>query len=329
MKILITGGAGYVGSACLRHLAAVGHDVLAYDSLAMGHAKAVGDAPIVHGDIADIAKLTSTLKEFGADAVMHFAAATYVGESVENPDFHYGNNVEGTRSLLNAMRSAGVRRMLFSSTCATYGMTDSPTMSEATPQDPFSPYARTKLAVEWMSRDFALAYGLGFTLLRYFNAAGAEPDGSHGEDHQPENHLIPLVLQTAMGQREKIMIFGEDYPTPDGTCIRDYIHVADLAAAHRLAIESTTRDTAEVFNVGTGIGQSVKEIINTCEAVVGHAIPQEITARRPGDPPRLVADPSKLKKQLGWEPRYSDIEKTIATAWEWHRTHPDGYGDRG
>lgn len=326
MKILITGGAGFVGSACLRHMATAGHDVLAYDNLAQGHKAAVAGHAFVHGDIADTALLTQTMQDFKADAVMHFAAATYVGESVENPDYHYANNVNGTRCLLNAMRDAGVDRMLFSSTCATYGMTDSPTMSEATPQDPFSPYARTKLAVEWMIRDFATAYGLGFTLLRYFNAAGADADGAHGEDHKPENHLIPLVLQTALGQRDKIMIFGDDYPTPDGTCIRDYIHTADLAQAHRRAIEATTPGTAEVFNIGTGVGQSVKEIIAACEEVVGHAIPQELTARRPGDPPRLVADPTKLKSQLGWEPQYSDIKKTIATAWAWHKAHPNGYG---
>ncbi len=328
MKILITGGAGYVGSACLRHMAAAGHEVMAYDSLTMGHAPAVAGLPLVKGDIADTETLTKALKDFKADAVMHFAAATYVGESVENPNYHYGNNIEGTRSLLNAMRAADVDRMLFSSTCATYGMTDSPTMSEETPQDPFSPYARTKLAVEWMIRDFAHAYGLGFTLLRYFNAAGADPDGAHGEDHNPENHLIPLVLQTALGQRDKIMIFGEDYPTPDGTCIRDYIHTADLAQAHRLAIEATAPGTADVFNIGTGNGQSVKEIISACEKVVGHDIPQELAERRPGDPPRLVADPTKLKTKLGWEPQYTDIEETIATAWEWHRTHPNGYGDK-
>lgn len=325
MKIMITGGAGYVGSACLRHMAAAGHEVMAYDNLIQGHAEAVAGHPLVQGDIADTDKLTEVLKDFGADAVMHFAAATYVGESVENPDYHYGNNIQGTRSLLNAMRSAGIDRMLFSSTCATYGMTESLTMSEATPQDPFSPYARTKLAVEWMIRDYAAAYGLGFTLLRYFNAAGADPDGRHGEDHNPENHLIPLVLQTALGQRDKILIFGDDYPTPDGTCIRDYVHTADLAQAHRLAIEATTPQTAEVFNIGTGVGQSVKEIIAACEAVVGHAIPQELTSRRPGDPPRLVAEPSKLKTQLGWAPQYTDITDTIRTAWAWHQSHPKGY----
>lgn len=327
MKILITGGAGYVGSACLRYVAEQGHEVMAYDNLVMGHGDAVDGHPLVVGDIADTDLLTRTLREFGADAVMHFAAATYVGESVENPEYHYRNNVGGTLSLLNAMRATDVSRMLFSSTCATYGMTQSDTMSEATPQDPFSPYARTKLAVEWMIRDFAQAYGMGFTLLRYFNASGADADGRHGEDHRPENHLIPLVLEVPLGKRDEIKIFGDDYPTPDGTCIRDYVHTRDLASAHLLAIEATQEGTDEVFNIGTGNGQSVMEIIDACEAVTGQSIPRTVVERRPGDPPRLVAEASKLKTKLGWEPAYTDIEKTIATAWEWHRTHPNGYGN--
>jgi len=325
MKILITGGAGYVGSACLRYVAEQGHEVMAYDNLVMGHAGAVDGHPLVEGDIADTDLLTRTLKDFGADAVMHFAAATYVGESVEDPEYHYRNNVGGTLSLLNAMRAADVSRMLFSSTCATYGMTQSDTMSEATPQDPFSPYARTKLAVEWMIRDFAAAYGMGFTLLRYFNASGADADGRHGEDHRPENHLIPLVLEVPLGKRAGIMVFGDDYPTPDGTCIRDYVHTRDLASAHLLAIEATAEGTREVFNIGTGNGQSVMEIIEACEAVTGQSIARSIVDRRPGDPPRLVAEPTKLKTQLGWKPEYSDIKDTIATAWAWHQAHPDGY----
>ena len=328
MKILITGGAGYVGSACLRYVAEQGHEVMAYDNLYQGHKAATDGHPLVIGDIADTEKLTTTLKDFGADAVMHFAAATYVGESVENPNYHYSNNIGGTLSLLNAMRAAGVQRMLFSSTCATYGMTDSETMSEATPQDPYSPYARTKLAVEWMIRDFAHAYGMGFTLLRYFNASGADADGRHGEDHNPENHLIPLVLKVALGQLPQIKVFGDDYPTPDGTCIRDYVHTRDLAAAHLKAIEATTSETAEVFNIGTGNGQSVKEIITACEKVTGQPIAHEIVARRAGDPPRLVAEPSKLKAQLGWQPEYANIEDTIKTAWAWHQAHPTGYDDK-
>jgi UDP-glucose 4-epimerase len=328
MRILVTGGAGYVGSACLRHLLERGHEAIAYDNLVEGHRAAVTGTKLVVGDIADTALVETALREFGAQAVMHFAAATYVGESVTNPEYHYRNNIAGTLSLLNAMRAAGVRRMLFSSTCATYGMTPKVPMSEDTPQEPYSPYARTKLAVEWMIRDFAAAYGLGFTLLRYFNAAGASSDAAHGEHHQPETHLIPLVLKVPLGQLEKVLIFGTDYPTPDGTCIRDYVHIEDLASAHLLAIEATSESTREVFNVGTGNGCSVLEILSGCERVTGREIPREVVDRRPGDPPALVADPAKLKTRLGWKPRYTDIEKIIATAWDWHRSHPDGYADR-
>ncbi|MDJ0994757.1 MAG: UDP-glucose 4-epimerase GalE [Dinoroseobacter sp.] len=325
MRILITGGAGYVGSACLRFIAGQGHEVLAYDNLAMGHGAAVDGHPLVEGDLADTARLAETLRDFGAEAVMHFAAASYVGESVENPEYYYRNNVGGTLSLLNAMRQAGTERLLFSSTCATYGMASSKPMAETTPQDPVSPYGRTKMAVEWMIGDFAHAYGMGYTLLRYFNASGADADGRHGEDHNPESHLIPLVLQVAQGQRDQISVFGSDYPTPDGTCIRDYVHVEDLASAHLLAIEATTSGTGEVFNIGTGQGYSVLEVIQTCEAVTGKTIPQHLTDRRPGDPPQLVADPAKLKTALGWTPVYTDIRQIIETAWAWHSAHPQGY----
>jgi len=325
MKILITGGAGYVGSACLRHVAAQGHEVVAYDNLKEGHARAASGCDLVVGDIADTEQLAATLRDFGAEAVMHFAAATNVGESVEDPEYHYRNNIAGSLSLLNAMRAAGVTRMLFSSTCATYGMIDQVPMTEDTPLAPVSPYGRTKLAVEWMIRDFAQAYGIGYTLLRYFNAAGADPSGEYGEYHDPETHLIPLVLQVALGRREKIRIYGSDYPTPDGTCIRDYVHVDDLASAHLLAIAATTPDTAEVFNIGTGQGHSVLEIIAACEKVTGRSIAREVAPRRPGDPPALVADPTKLKTRLGWEPLYTSIEKTIATAWAWQAANPEGY----
>jgi UDP-glucose 4-epimerase len=310
MKILITGGAGYVGSACLRHVVSMGHDAVAYDNLVEGHPGAVGGSRLVVGDIADTEKLTQTLREFGADAVMHFAAATYVG---------------GSLSLLNAMRAAGVGRMLFSSTCATYGMADAETMSEDTPQAPFSPYARTKLAVEWMIRDFAHAYGLGFTLLRYFNASGGSPDGKFGEYHNPETHLIPLVLEVPLGRRKEIKVYGNDYPTPDGTCIRDYVHIDDLASAHLLAIERTRQDSSAVFNIGTGDGQSVLQIIQACERVCGQSIPYQVVERRPGDPPRLVADPRKLKGELGWVPKYTSIDDTIRTAWAFHQKNPEGY----
>ena len=332
MNILVTGGAGYVGSACLRYMLARGHNAVAFDSLVQGHAAAVpggrNGGRLIAGDIADTEALVSALRKVNAEAVMHFAAATYVGESVENPEYHYRNNIGGTLSLLNAMRKAGVKRMLFSSTCATYGMTPKVPMSEDSPQDPFSPYARTKLAVEWMIRDFAHAYGLGFTLLRYFNAAGADADAAFGEDHRPETHLIPLVLEVPLGKRQKIMVLGNDYPTPDGTCIRDYVHTDDLAQAHLLAMEATTPTTAEVFNIGTGTGSSVLEVIKACEEVVGKPIPREVVARRPGDPPALVADPGKLKSRLGWKPLHPGIRSIVETAWRWHRTHPEGYGDQ-
>ena len=325
MRILVTGGAGFVGSACLRHLLAHGYEALAYDNLAQGHPEAVPAGRLVVGDIADSQMLTKTLRDFKADAVMHFAAATYVGESVSNPEYHYRNNIGGTLSLLGAMREAGVKRMLFSSTCATYGMNPKVPMGEDSAQEPFSPYARTKLAVEWMIRDFAHAYGMGFTLLRYFNAAGADADGQFGEDHRPENHLIPLVLQVALGQKSHIDVFGTDYPTPDGTCLRDYVHTEDLAQAHRLAIQATTESTANVFNIGTGTGNSVFEIIAACEAVTGIKIARKISPRRPGDPPALVASPRKLIEELSWKPRYTDIKDIIATAWSWHKSHPNGY----
>lgn len=330
MNVLVTGGAGYVGSACLRYMLERGHNAVAYDNLVQGHVGAVpggiDGGRLIVGDIADTEGLRAAMRRCKAEAVMHFAAATYVGESVDNPEYHYRNNVAGTLSLLNAMRGEGVKRMLFSSTCATYGLSPKIPMSETSPQDPVSPYARTKLAVEWMIRDFAHAYGLGFTLLRYFNAAGASPDGTNGEDHTPENHLIPLVLRVPLGQLKEIQVLGNDYPTADGTCIRDYIHIDDLAQAHLLAMEATGPSVAEVYNLGTGSGNSVMEVIRACEEVVGVDIPRRIVARRPGDPPALVADPTKVKEKLGWKPKYTDIKRIVETAWGWHKAHPQGYG---
>lgn len=329
MRLLITGGAGFVGSACLRYLLKQGHEAFAYDNLCQGHAASVPAERFIRGDIRNTDQLTHALRTVAADAVMHFAAATYVGESVTVPEYHYDNNIGGTLSLLKAMKEVGVKRLLFSSTCATYGDNPTPPMNENAAQIPCSPYARTKLAVEWMIRDFSHAHGLGFTLLRYFNASGADPDGQHGEAHDPENHLIPLVLQVPLGQREKILIFGNDYPTPDGTCVRDYVHTTDLASAHLLAIQATRENTAEVYNIGTGNGNSVMEVLRACEDVVGQKIPYEVVARRPGDAPALVADPTKIKTQLGWKPLYPNIRDTVATAWEWHRRHPKGYGGVG
>lgn len=325
MKVLVTGGAGYVGSACLRYLLSQGHEAVVYDNLVQGHKESVPEGLLVVGDLAETEKLQKVMEDNSVEAVMHFAAATCVGESVEDPEYHYRNNIGGTLSLLNAMRGAEVKKMLFSSTCATYGMTPKCPMTEDTPQDPFSPYARTKLTVEWMIRDFADAYGLGFTLLRYFNAAGATPGGQHGEDHDPETHLIPIVYEVALGQRDKLLVFGTDYPTEDGTCIRDYVHVDDLAQAHMLAIEATTTETREVYNIGTGTGNSVFEVLRACEDVIGKKIAYEVIDRRPGDPPALVAGPDKLINALGWDPQYTDIRKLAETAWEWHKAHPNGY----
>jgi UDP-glucose 4-epimerase len=302
-----------------------GFEAVAFDNLAQGHREAVPEGRLIVGDINDTDALREGMRQSRADAVMHFAAATCVGESVENPEYHYRNNIAGTLSLLNAMRAEGVRRMLFSSTCATYGLNPTVPMAEDASQDPCSPYARTKLVVEWMIRDFAEAYGLGFTLLRYFNAAGASADGEHGEDHNPENHLIPLALQVPLGRREKLLVFGNDYPTADGTCVRDYVHVEDLAEAHRLAIEATEPDTAEVYNIGTGRGSSVLEVIRACEAAAGEKIVIEIVARRTGDAPALVASPEKLMKRLGWRARCADIRSIVETAWRWHKSHPHGY----
>jgi len=329
MRIFVTGGAGYVGSHCVRHLTAHGHDVVVYDNLVYGHRAAVPpDARFVEGDLGDADALAAALTAERFDAVMHFAAFAYVGESVEQPLKYYGNNVANTLTLLKACRSAGVSRFVFSSSCATYGEPDQVPIPEETPRRPINPYGRSKLIVEWMLEDSAGAFGLGSCALRYFNACGAAPDGSIGEDHDPETHLIPIVLQVALGQREKVTIFGRDYDTPDGTCVRDYIHVEDLATAHRLAIEGIEPGVALALNVGTGVGNSVRTIIDAARRVTGRRIAAEEGARRPGDPPELVADARRIRAALGWEPAYTTIEDIVASAWRWHESHPNGFGDR-
>ena len=327
MRIFVTGGAGYVGSHCVRRLVAGGHEVTVYDSLVAGHRQAVDPAAaIVQGDLGDADKLRTVLQPGSFDAVMHFAAYLNVGESVEQPLMYYRNNVINTIKLLEAMQAAQIRRMVFSSSCAVFGVPEELPITEDLPKSPINPYGTTKLMMEWALRDSAAAWGLGSVALRYFNAAGAAADGTIGEDHDPELHLIPILLQVALGQRESIRIFGTDYPTPDGTCVRDYVHVEDLAEAHLLAIEGLNEGESETFNVGTGRGQSVLELVAAARSVTGHAIPATPVERRPGDPPSLYADSDKLRTRFGWEPRYMDINETISTAWHWHQAHPNGFG---
>jgi UDP-glucose 4-epimerase len=327
MKVLLTGGAGYVGSHAARVLRQKGHEVWIYDNLSEGHRAAVPAEALVEGDLHDRDKLTAVLRDRRIEAVMHFAASCYVGVSVTNPAEYYHNNVVGTLSLLEAMRAADVKRIVFSSTCATYGVPDLVPITEAEKQSPINPYGFTKLVIEHALADYSHAYGWGYAALRYFNASGAAEDGSIGEDHDPETHLIPLVLDVALGKRENVKIFGDDYPTPDGTCIRDYIHVDDLARAHLAALEQLQEGTALKLNLGTGNGASVLAVIEACRRTTGHAIPAVMAPRREGDPPALVADARLANKVLGWRPKYGDIESIVASAWRWHKAHPEGYGD--
>lgn len=326
MRILVTGGAGYVGSHCVRRLVRGGHALTVLDNLSAGHREAVDPkAEFVRADLADTAELERLFKTGRFEAVMHFAAFLNVGESVTQPLRYYRNNVANSINLLAAMEAGQVRRMVFSSSCAVYGEPRAVPITEDLPKNPISPYGASKLAVEWMLRDSAAAWGLGSVALRYFNAAGASSDGLIGEDHDPEVHLIPLVLQVALGRREQIKIFGTDYPTPDGTCIRDYIHVEDLAEAHLLAIEGLSEGKSEAFNVGTGRGHSVREIIDASRSVTGHAIPALETERRPGDPPALFANSDNLRSRYGWKARFHDVRAVIETAWKWHEARPHGY----
>jgi UDP-glucose 4-epimerase len=325
MNILVTGGAGYVGSNAARLLARAGHDVWVYDNLSLGHRQAVAEGRLIVGELADGARLQEVLRQKQIDAVMHFAAFALVGESVTDPAKYYQNNVAASLSLLEAMRAAGVKQIVFSSTTATYGAPQRVPITEDEPQQPINPYGFAKLVIERALADYAQAYGFAYAALRYFNAAGASPDGDLGEDHTPESHLIPLVLQVALGQRERITIFGNDYPTPDGTCIRDYVHVDDLGAAHLLALERLRPGKGLALNLGTGRGHSVRQVIDACRKITGHPIPETIGPRRPGDPPELVADATRARVQLGWVPRYSDLDTIVETAWRWHRAHPRGY----
>lgn len=325
--ILVVGGAGYIGSHMCRYLAEHGYTPLVLDNLVYGHREAVQWGPLIEGSIENARLLDEVFSATNISGVMHFAAYACVGESVDNPARYYRNNVAATLNLLEAMVRHRVDCFIFSSSCATYGDPVRIPMTEDHPQIPINPYGRTKLMVEQILDDFEQAYGLRSVSLRYFNAAGADPDGRLGEDHRPETHLIPLVLQTALGQRDEIHIYGEDYDTPDGTCIRDYIHVKDLSQAHLTAMERLLDGApGDKFNLGNGEGYSVRAVIDTARRVTGKSIPARIDPRRPGDPPSLIGSSEKAMRDLAWKPEYPDLEQIIETAWRWHQGRPHGFG---
>ena len=323
MKIFLTGGAGYIGSMAARKLLEAGHQVTVYDSLVTGYKKAVPpDATLVQGDLANKVDLAAALATDRFEAVMHFAAFIEAGESMIDPPKFYHNNLGNSVTLIDAAVKAGIKRFVLSSTAAVYQSSDDP-LSEKSPLGPVNVYGHTKLMIEEVLEFYRQIHGLNYAALRYFNAAGALPD--QGEAHQPESHLIPLVLQVPLGQREKVKIFGTDYPTPDGTCIRDYIHIIDLVSAHLLALEALESEEKLIYNLGNGVGYSVREVIETAREVTGHPIPAEETQRRPGDSPRLVASSDKIREELGWEPQIPDLKDIITSAWGWHEVHPKGY----
>jgi UDP-glucose-4-epimerase GalE len=325
MRVLVTGGAGYIGSHCVRLLLSRGHEVVVFDNLSMGHRQSVPAETLIVGDLKDLDHLDHVLVINRIEAVMHFAANAAVGESVVNPAKYYQNNLVNSLNLLERMRRHGIGRIVFSSTCAIYGAPERLPIAEDSPQRPVNPYGWSKLLIEQALTDYAAAYGLGFAALRYFNAAGASPAGDIGEDHDPESHLVPLIKQAILGQRPHVEIFGNDYPTPDGTCIRDYIHVDDLAEAHLLALDRLQSGMGLKYNLGIGRGYSVREVIETAEKVSGQKVPVKLGPRRPGDPAELVASPARIMKELGWRPKYLELEQILETAWRWHRTHPKGF----
>ncbi|WP_289354891.1 UDP-glucose 4-epimerase GalE [Paenibacillus sp. S-12] len=326
MAVLVTGGAGYIGSHTVAELLARGEEVVIVDSLETGHQEAVLGGTLHIGDIRDSAFLDSVFAQHSIDAVIHFAAYSLVGESMSNPAKYYDNNVYGTLVLLEAMRKHHVSRIVFSSTAATYGEPERTPIQETEATNPTNVYGETKLTMERMMRWFDQSHEIRYVSLRYFNAAGAHENGKIGEDHRPETHLIPLVLQTALGQRKEMKVFGSDYPTPDGTCIRDYIHVSDLADAHVLAVEYLRGGgRSDVFNLGSGNGFSVLEVIQTAERVTGRSIPTVTEERRAGDPAVLIASADKAKSVLGWSPKRDDLNVLIQSAWNWHQARPTGY----
>ncbi len=330
MNVLVVGGAGYIGSHCVRKLLDAGHRPVVLDNLVFGHRKAIpNDIPFYEGDLGNAKYVDNVLDKEKIDVVMHFAAFAYVGESVTNPLKYYDNNLAKPMNLLKAMLRRDVKKFVFSSTCATYGTPEKLPITEDTFQNPINPYGQTKLDMEKMLKAVSVAHGLSFAAFRYFNAAGAAADGTIGEDHNPETHLIPLAIDAAMGKRPKLQIFGTDYDTPDGTCLRDYIHVDDLSTAH-IAVFPKLDEPGQAFhyNLGTGTPQSVKEVINAVEEVSGLKVPYEEAPRRPGDPPALYANSQKAQTELDWKIQYPDIKSTIETAWNWSKNNPDGFGDK-
>ena len=327
MRVLVTGGAGYIGSNMTAMLARAGHEPIVFDNLSKGHKAAVQKAEFVQGDLADYDLLVKTLKKYKIEVVMHFAAFIEAGESVELPLKYYRNNVCKTHNLFCAMEAVGVAKFVFSSTAAVYGVPDKVPIVEDTPTKPINPYGQTKLDVERMCHFQSAAGKLRYATLRYFNACGAGTDDTLGEDHRPESHLIPLTIQAAMGKRSEIKIYGTDYPTPDGTCIRDYIHIDDLCRAHLLALAKLDDEAELVYNLGNGKGYSVREVIETVKKVSGKDFTVLEVERRPGDPPVLTADASKAQRELGWEPEIPKLEDIVASAWKWHSEHPAGYVD--
>ncbi|HYD84691.1 MAG TPA: UDP-glucose 4-epimerase GalE [Opitutus sp.] len=330
MNVLVVGGAGYIGSHCVRQLVAAGHRPVVLDNLVYGHRKAVApEIPLHEVNLGDEAAVGRILREEKIEVVMHFAAYCYVGESVTDPLKYYFNNVAATLHLLNAMLAANVKKFVFSSTCATFGVPATLPIHENLPQAPINPYGQTKLDVENLLKSLAHANGLSFAAFRYFNAAGAAEDGVIGEDHDPETHLIPVAIDVALGKRPHLQLFGTDYPTPDGTCLRDYVHVDDLSRAHIAVFDKLSTPGAQLFyNLGTGKPSSNREVICAVEKILGKPVKVIESPRRPGDPPALYADSSKAQRELGWKIKFPDIEAIVATAWKWHSSHPQGYADR-
>ncbi|MFC1633784.1 UDP-glucose 4-epimerase GalE [Planctomycetota bacterium] len=327
MKVLVCGGAGYIGSNMTALLAREGHEPIVFDNLSKGHPSAIGQNELVQGDLSNFHLLTETLKKYNIEAVMHFAAFIAVGESVQEPLKYYRNNFCCTETLLSAMEAAGVEKFVFSSTAAVYGIPKVIPITEDSPTEPINPYGQTKLAVEKMCHDQSRAGKLAYASLRYFNACGAGNHASLGEDHRPESHLIPLTIQAAMGKRSEIKIFGTDYPTPDGTCLRDYIHIDDLCRAHLLALEKLDYKREMVYNLGNEKGYSVREVIETVKKVSGKDFRVVEAEQRDGDPPILTADATKAKSELNWKIDKPELQEMVETAWKWHNDHPEGYSD--